>query len=434
MEKEVMSIQNIIDRLKNSNDKQANISSLIKTLQNMDTATNPEELKILQESILSGYNQIRKNSTSAQLGEIIDSLVDIKQVELATALAERDYKFFKNSSYNGKVLMLKEALHNEFEAKEENKILKRFFSLYSNTMDLMDYAQYMTNGGTKALVKDFVKDPKISQKYKGLFIQAQKDYSINTLGEKNNWVTATATLVSTPGIIIGGTGLIVGETLGILKKGVDKATYYLAKPTKGLYKKYNKLSADVQTKGKRALAGAGKVATAIPTVIIEGTGAVIGGILKTTEYAVKIPTALASLPFFGMGLVIYNNSKNSYDKIYNSSIDKIKLRVAQLLDLPKDKKFLDDMFVSLSGNGKGITLSGLYNHCSQSFKLDFADNDFVCEEIAKRTKYGSMHLFKRDRWGVDKKFAQTIFRVYNVVAFQDPINENIKPLQSEKIM
>ena len=82
------------------------------------------------------------------------------------------------------------------------------------------------------------------------------------------------------------------------------------------------------------------------------------------------------------------------------------------------------MFVSVSENEDGITLSGLYNRGSRFFKLDFADDYGVGDDVKLRSKdEGQINLVKRDKDDITADFAGCITAVANIVTHQSPTNE-----------
>lgn len=406
------------------------VDDFIIALRKIGRITKQEDADLFKSNILKVYPTVKNKFSKQQAGEFLDAINEIGQVKLATSIAEDDYKIFKNAGYQTQIAILKNSLHKEFASGTENNVLKNFFSQYYSTNDLMDFAHYALEGKTKRLVKDFTQDPEISMKYKNLIVQAEKDYKNGKpFSPKDKLAIAGIVTVGAPGIIVGGTGLAIAGLIGLLKKGVNKGAYYLATPTRELMQKCEKLTLFASTKSKRTLAKVGQVVAAIPTEFIQDVGTLVGGIIKISEYAVKVSTSIAALPFIGAGKLIMDKAKISNDKKYESEIIKIKTRVAELLGLPMDKKFLDEMFVSVSGDEFGITVSGLYNHYSRTFKLDFADDYGVGKNVKVWSKEeGQINLVKRNKDDITSDFARCITEVSNIVTHQTPTNE-IEPVK-----
>ena len=409
--------------LQSLNVSKTNADKFIEELKHIKKITNPEDARLFQENILKVYPIVKHDFNRMQQREFISEVIRMGQTELATLIAEQDYEMFKCASYEGRILMLKDSLHKEFESGVPNGIISKFFGQYYSMNDLMDYAEVKRRGKAALLVKEFVDDPQISKGYKARISQAEKDYKRNLPNSTKNKLAAAGTVaVSLPGVIVGATGIVVSKGLGLLKKGVDKATYYLAKPTDTLMKKCGKLSLQASTKGKRALAKAGEVALSIPMGIIEGVGTVVGGVIKISEFMVKLSAGIVTLPFMGAGKLILDKARIPHDKRYDYDVMQIKKRIAELLELPNDKKFLNDMFVTVKGNENGIILQGLYNRGTKYFTLDFSDDFGVGKDVESRSKEG-ITLIKKDKELLTEDFTNCISAVSNIVTHQEPTNE-----------
>ncbi len=428
MRADIRRLQNKIDKLNNSlNDveiREIVAEEVLNTLKKVERITTNEDANNFKGNLLRLYPIVKSSFTSQEKGEFIDAIIEIGQRKLALEIAEDDFSIFKNASYGNQASILIDSLHKQYSTGVENSVLKNFFSQYNSVNTFMENAERVAGMQPKKLVKLFTQDPQISSYYKNKFVQAEKDYKNNLpYNAKNIWALVGAATISAPAMVLSGAGFAVGGMLGLLKKGVDAGTYYLAKPTRDLMQKCERLSLNAPTKGKRTLAKVGQVATAIPTGLIEGVGAVTGGILKVGEYAVKIPTTLASLPFVGTAKLILDGAKISNDKKYDAEVMKIKKRVAEILNLPQDQKFVNDIFVSVAGNEKGITLSGVYNHGSKYFKLDFADDYNLSRKVNLQAKEGKVNLVKQDKKELTESLVDLVKEVSNVINYQNPTNE-----------